>query len=71
MLKEDARTPNEGRRVTNINVEVGKTRSEDRRDTKTNVEESRTQGTALCVGLICPGSVWDSGVYEGGPIIES
>ena len=35
-------------------------------DTKTKVEERRTPGTALCVGLICPGSVWNSGVYEGG-----
>ena len=72
MLKENAGTPNEGRRDTKTNVEgVGKTRSEDKRDTKTKVEESRTQGTALCVGLIRPRSVWNSGVYEGGPIIES
>ena len=28
--------------------------------------QSRTQTTAVCVGLICPGSVWNSGVYEGG-----
>ena len=72
MLKENAGTPNEGRRDTKTNVEgVGKTSSEDKRDTKTKVEESRTQGTALCVGLIRPRSVWNSGVYEGGPIIES
>ena len=44
---------------------VGKSRSEAKKDTKTKIEESRTQGTA-CVGLICPGSVWNSGVYEGG-----
>ena len=67
MLKEDAGTQNEDRRGTETNVEgVGKTTSEDKTDTKTNVEERRTQGTALCVGLICPGSVWNSGVYEGG-----
>ena len=72
MLKEDAGTQNENRRGTEINVEeVGETRSEDKRDTKTKVEESRTQGTVLCVGLICPGSVWNSGVYEGAPITES
>ena len=40
--------------------------SEDKTDTKTKVEERRTQGTALCVGIICPGSVWNSGVNEGG-----
>ena len=28
--------------------------------------KSKTQSTAVCVGLICPGSVWNSGVYEGG-----
>ena len=47
-------------------AETGNSRSEDKRDTKTKVEESRTQGTALCVGLIYPGSVWNPGVYEGG-----
>ena len=46
--------------------ETGKTRSEDKRNTKTKVEERKTQGTALSVGLICPGSVWNPGVYEGG-----
>ena len=67
MLKEDAGTQNEGRRDTKTSVEeAGKTRSEDKRDTKAKIEESRTDGTALCVGLICPGSVWDPGVYEGG-----
>ena len=67
MLKEDAGTQNEDRRGTKANVEeVGKTRNEDKRDTKTTVEERRTQGTALCVGLICPGSAWNSGVYESG-----
>ena len=43
---------------------VGRTTSEDKRDTKTKVERRRTRGTALCAGLICPGSVWNSGVYE-------
>ena len=67
MLKEDAGTQNEDRRGTKTNVEeVGKTRSEDKIDTKTEVGERRPQGTALCVGLICPRSVWNSGVYEGG-----
>ena len=66
MLTEDAGTQNECRRDTKRNVEeAGKTRSEDKRDTKTKVEESRTQGTALYVGLMCTGSVWNSGVYEG------
>ena len=60
-------TQNEDRRGTKTNVEdVGKTRSENKRDTQTKVEQSRTQGTALWVGCICPGSVWKSGVYEGG-----
>ena len=66
MLKQDAETQNEDRRGTKTNVEVGKTTSEDKTDTKTRVEERRTQGTALCAGFICPGSVWKSGVYEGG-----
>ena len=67
MLKEDAGTQNEDRRGTKINVEeVGKTTIEHKTDTKTKVEERRTQGTASCVGLICPGSVWNSGIYEGG-----
>ena len=67
MLKENAGTQNEGRRDTKANVEeVGKTRREDKKDTKTKVEDSSAHGTALCVGLICPGSVWNSGVYEGG-----
>ena len=67
MLTEDAGTQNECRRDTKRNVEeAGKTRSEDKRDTKTKVEESRTQGTVLCVGFIRPGSVWNSGVYDGG-----
>ena len=67
MLKQDSGTQIEDRRGTETNVEeVGKTASEDKTDTKTKVEERRTQGTALCVGLICPGSVWNSGVYEGG-----
>ena len=65
MLKEDAGTQNENRRGTEINVEEVDT-SEDKTDTKTKVEERRTQGTALCVGLICPGSAWNSGVYESG-----
>ena len=30
------------------------------------MQESRTWGTALRVGLICPGSVWNSGVYNAG-----
>ena len=66
MLKENGGTQNEGKRdtKTNINVEeAGKTRREDKTDTKTKVEERITQGTALCVGLICPRSVWNSGVY--------
>ena len=67
MLKEDAGTQNEDRRGTKTNVEeVGKTTSEDKTDTKTKEVEKRTQGTALCVGLICPGFAWNSGVYEGG-----
>ena len=67
MLKKNAGTQNEGRRDTKANAEaVDKTRIEDKRETKTKGEESRTQRTALCVGLICPGSVWNSGVYEGG-----
>ena len=67
MLKEDAGTQNEDRRGTETNVEeVGKTTSEDKTDTKTKEVERRTQGTVVCVGLICPGSVWNSGVYEGG-----
>ena len=71
MLKEDAGTQNEYRRGTTTNVEVGKTTSEDKTDAKTRVEERRTHGTALCVGLICPGSVWNSGYTRAGPIIES
>ena len=66
MLKEDAGTQNEDRWGTETNVEVDDTTSEDKTETKTKVEERITQGTALCVGLICPGSVWNSGVYEGG-----
>ena len=67
MLKEHAETQNEDRRGAETNVEEGgKITSEDKTDTKTKVEERRTHGTALCVGLICPGSVWNSGVYEGG-----
>ena len=67
MPKENSGTQNEGRRDTKTNGEkVGKTRSEDQEDTNTKVEESRTQGTALGAGLICPGSVWNPGVYEGG-----
>ena len=70
--EEVGKTRSEDKRETITKVEeVGTTRSEDKRYTETKIEESRTQGTALCVGLICPGSVWDSGVYEGGPIIES
>ena len=64
---EDAGTQNEDRRGTKTNVgQVGKTTSEEKTDTKTKVEERRTQGTVLCAGLICPGSVWNSGVYERG-----
>ena len=67
MLKENEGTQNEGIRDTKANVEaVDKTRIEDKRKTKTKGEESRTHRTALCVGLICPGSVWNSLVYEGG-----
>ena len=67
MLKEDAGTQNEDRRGNETNLEeVGKNTSEDETDTKTNVEERRIQDTALCVGPICPGSVWNSGVYEDG-----
>ena len=67
MLKEDAGTQNEDRTGTETNVEeVGKTTSEDKTDTKTKEVERRTQGAAVCVGLICPGSVWNSGVYKGG-----
>ena len=67
MPKEDAGTQNEDRRATKTNVEdVDKTTSEDKTDNNTKVEERRTQGTALCVGLICPGSVWNPGVREGG-----
>ena len=66
-VKEAGKTRYEDKRGTKTKVEeVGKSRSEDKRYTSTKVEESRTQGTALCVGLICPGSVWNSGVYEGG-----
>ena len=62
MLKENTGTQNEGRRDANANVEaVDKTRIEDKRETKTKGEE-RTQGTALCVGLICHDSLWNSGV---------
>ena len=62
MLKKNAGTQNEGRRDTKANAEaVDKTRIEDKRETKTKGEE-RTQGTALCVGLICHGSLWNSGV---------
>ena len=60
------KTRSEDKRDTKIKREVGKTRSEDNRDPKTKIGERRTQGTALCVGLISPGSVWNSGVYEGG-----
>ena len=49
-----------------VSGQIGKTTSADKTDTKTKVEERRTQGTTMCVALICPGSVWDSGVYEGG-----
>jgi len=28
--------------------------------------KNRAQSTAVCVGLICRGSVWNSGLYEGG-----
>ena len=66
MPKEKAGTQIEGRRNTKINIEVDKERSEEKMDTKTKVEEDRTQGTALCVGLKYPGSVWNSGMYEGG-----
>ena len=66
MLKEDAGTQKEDRMGTKTNEEVGKTTSEDKTYTKTKAEERRTQGTALCLGLTCPGSVWNSGVYEGG-----
>ena len=59
--------PNEGRRNIERSVqEVGKTRSEAKKYTKTKVEERRTQRMALCMGLTCSGSVWNSGVYEGG-----
>ena len=62
-MKEDAgpKMKTEG-----VSGQIGKTTSADKTDTKTKVEERRTQGTTLCVALICPGSVWDSGVYEGG-----
>ena len=67
MLKENAGTQNEGGRDTKANVEeVDKTRIEDKRETKTKGEKNRAQSTAVCVGLICPGSVWNSGLYEGG-----
>ena len=29
-------------------------------------KKTELKSTAVCVGLICPGSVWNSGVYEGG-----
>ena len=29
-------------------------------------KKNRAQSTAVCVGLICPGFVWNSGLYEGG-----
>ena len=52
---------------TKANVqEVDKTRIEDKRETKTKGEKTELKSTAVCVGLICPGSVWNSGVYEGG-----
>ena len=67
MLEGNAGTQNEGRRDSKANVEaVHKTRIEDKRETKTKGEKSRTQSTALCVGLICPASVWNSGIYEDG-----
>ena len=37
-----------------------------KRETKSKGEKNRAQSTAVCVGLICPGSVWNSGLYEGG-----
>ena len=62
MLKENTGTQNEGRRDANANVEaVDKTKIEDKRETKTKGED-KTQGTALCVGLICHDSLWNSEV---------
>ena len=62
-MKEDAgpKMKTEG-----VSGQIGKTTSADKTDTKTKVEERRTQGTTMCVALICPGSVWNSGVYEAG-----
>ena len=62
-MKEDAgpKMKTEG-----VSGQIGKTTSADKTDTKTKVEERRTQGTTMCVALICPGSVWNSGIYEGG-----
>ena len=51
---------------TKTNIEVDRTRIEDKRETKTKGEKNRAQSTAVCVGLICPGSVWNSGLYEAG-----
>ena len=70
--EEVGKTRSEDKRETITKVEeVGTTRSEDKRYTETKIEESRTQGTALCMGLICPGYVWNSGYTRAGPIIES
>ena len=60
------KTKSEDERDTRNIGEVGKTRCEDNRDPKTKKGESRTQGTSLSVGLVCPRSVWNSAVYEGG-----
>ena len=67
MLKENAGTQNEGSSDTKANVEeVDKTRIEDKRETKTKGEKTELRVRPCATGLIGPGSVWNSWVYEGG-----